>query len=215
MSAGALVYAAPQAPTPDAYKSRLQRAKTGKLDAPEIPKATSSGFSLDLSSLPKQAPASGEHKLGDAGQTLTTPRAKNEEEVLTVRGAPKHKQKQLFRVGPDILGKAPPRARARKEREHRAAGSIMPPGAPRMVPSLGIGASTPAAPHPPPARPRTHRRPRPLRARPRPQARAASSSRGDRGRRTARCAWRLPPPRAATWLSTSSNATAPSRTRTR
>jgi len=95
---------APQAPTPDAYKSRLQRAKTGKLDAPEIPKATSSGFSLDLSSLPKQAPASGEHKLGDAGQTLTTPRAKNEEEVLTVRGAPKHKQKQLFRVGPDILG---------------------------------------------------------------------------------------------------------------
>jgi len=98
---------APQAPVtaPDAYKARLQRAKTGKLDAPpEIPKATSSGFSLDLSSLPKQAPASGEHKLGDAGQTLTTPRAKNEEEVLTVRGAPKHKQKQLFRVGPDILG---------------------------------------------------------------------------------------------------------------
>jgi hypothetical protein len=61
-------------------------------------------FSLDLSALPKEAPQQGEHKLGGAGETLTTPRAKQEEEALTVRGAPKHKQRQLFKVGPDRLG---------------------------------------------------------------------------------------------------------------
>jgi hypothetical protein len=92
---------------PEAYKNRLNRAKTqGKLPTPELPKLpgapSSSGFSLDLSSLPKQEPTAGEHKL-EGGGTLTTPRA-SQEVALTVRGEPKHKQKQLFKLGPDKLG---------------------------------------------------------------------------------------------------------------
>ena len=90
---------------------RLQRAKTGKMEVPAdaIPKpgvpgalAGTTGLSLDLSTIPKQAPEKGDHKLDD-GQTLTTPRAK-QEEALTVRGQPKHKQRQLFKVGPEKLG---------------------------------------------------------------------------------------------------------------
>ena len=72
---------------------------------PSMPGAApgTTGISLDLSSIPKEAPKEGEHKLGEAGATLTTPRAK-QEEALTVRGQPKHKQRQLFKVGPDKLG---------------------------------------------------------------------------------------------------------------
>jgi len=107
----------PSAPKeePAAYKNRLARAKTGKMeDDLKLPKtpaealekvggASSTGFSLDLSSIPKEAPAEGEHKLGDSSTTLTTPRAANDV-ALTVRGQPKHKQKMLFKVGPDRLG---------------------------------------------------------------------------------------------------------------
>ena len=88
----------------------MARAKSGaKLEAPPPPRIGASnsgtGFSLDLSSLPKSAmPVEGDHKLGaNDGTTLTTPRA-TQEVALTVRGEPKHKQKKLFQVGPDKLG---------------------------------------------------------------------------------------------------------------
>ena len=99
----------PNAETPaDVRAKKLERAKHGKLvDEYEAKKPGSSttGFSLDLSAIPKSAPAEGEHKLGDAssGATLTTPRASSDV-ALTVRGEAKHKQKRLFKMGPERLG---------------------------------------------------------------------------------------------------------------
>jgi len=98
-----------------AYQKRMARAKSGKLPpsatppaVPAVPPALSStsstGLSLDLSGIPKSAPVEGDHKLGSSeGMTLTTPRA-SQEVALTVRGEPKHKQKKLFKVGPERLG---------------------------------------------------------------------------------------------------------------
>jgi len=100
-----------ETPTPGNYKNRVARAKSGKMAMPEdaiakpsVPGAAAgtTGLSLDLSTIPKTTPVEGEHKL-DAGATLTTPRAA-QEEALTVRGQPKHKQKKLFHIGPDKLG---------------------------------------------------------------------------------------------------------------
>ena len=114
---------------PAAYNSRLNRAKSGKMSMPENAKpalpGSGTGFSLDLSAIPKEAPKEGEHKL-DAGATLTTPRA-SQDEVLTVRGQPKHKQKQLFKMGPDKLG-------AHRRRQcHRRHGALCRQHAPAPV----------------------------------------------------------------------------------
>ncbi|KAL1502933.1 hypothetical protein AB1Y20_011004 [Prymnesium parvum] len=89
---------------PSAYEKKLARAKQGK----KLADTPSSGkFSLDLSSLakPSGAPVEGEHTLADA-PTLTTPRAQNEA-AITVRGEPKHRQRALFKVGPEQLGSSP------------------------------------------------------------------------------------------------------------
>ena len=86
------------------YKNRLARAKSkGKMEDDSPAPGIAGGIAkLDLSALPKDAPVSGDHKAD--GGTLTTPRAKNEEVVLTVRGAAKHKQKQLFKMTSEKLG---------------------------------------------------------------------------------------------------------------
>ena len=104
---------APAGEKADIVNKRLARAKSGKMPTPPLPSTNpnqpppglppgTSGFSLDLSSLPKQAPVSGDHKV-ESGQTLTTPRASTEA-ALTVRGQPKHKQRELFKLSPATLG---------------------------------------------------------------------------------------------------------------
>lgn len=86
----------------------MARAKSSKKsvleNAPAEDVSDLGTFKLDLSSVPK-APVEGDHKLGDGkeAQTLTTPRAANDV-AITVRGEPKHRQRTLFKVGPDKLG---------------------------------------------------------------------------------------------------------------
>ena len=87
----------------DAYNNRLARAKSGKRleddgPAPSLPQIGK----LDLSGVESASlPVAGDHAAG--GQTLATPRAQSDA-ALTVRGEPKHKQRCLFKVGPDRLG---------------------------------------------------------------------------------------------------------------
>jgi len=93
-----------------AYQKRLARAKTmNKSTEPGVERA-SGQFSLNLSGLSAslgEPPAEGDHKLGTGDQgILTTPRA-DQDVAITVRGAPKHKQRKLFKLGPDTLGSGP------------------------------------------------------------------------------------------------------------
>lgn len=57
-----MVEAPPAEAQPSAYKNRLNRAKTGKMETPAdaVPKPATpgTGFSLDLSTIPKEAPVS-------------------------------------------------------------------------------------------------------------------------------------------------------------
>ena len=97
-------------PSARAYSKRLERAKTsntltGKKEGAGAGSGT--GFSLNLSDV-KQTEASaagveGEHKVGESAQTMMTPRAA-QAVAVTVRGAPKHRQRPLFKIGPAILG---------------------------------------------------------------------------------------------------------------
>ena len=94
-----------------AYQKRLARAKTMNKSNIELgAERAPNQFSLNLSGLSAslgEPPAEGDHKLGGGDQgILTTPRA-DQDVAITVRGAPKHKQRKLFKLGPDTLGTGP------------------------------------------------------------------------------------------------------------
>jgi len=99
-----------------AYNKRLSRAKAATAKRLSVGSASASAsddkptsqFNLDLSALPdKESVAQGEHDLGGAKggdvKTMVTPRATTDV-AITVRGAPKHRHEQLFKVGPEHLG---------------------------------------------------------------------------------------------------------------
>ena len=91
------------------YNKRLQRAKSvnasrASMSGTHGEGGPLTGFSLDLSGLSddKETVAKGDHSVGEQ-KIVTTPRATTDVAV-SVKGAPKHHSKQLFRVGPSILG---------------------------------------------------------------------------------------------------------------
>lgn len=106
--------AASEAPAPATaipplqYEKRLARAKQAKHAAQDGSASTRTGFSINLSSLEKSLPesasvAQGEHDVKDPAQ-MTTPRAQTEV-AITQRGEPKHRHSQMFKLGPETLGR--------------------------------------------------------------------------------------------------------------
>ncbi|KAG8466563.1 hypothetical protein KFE25_007942 [Diacronema lutheri] len=83
-----------------AYESRVSRAK----ELAPMKKLDLSNLSLETE-LPQ-----GDHQLTHREDTmLATPRAQNENAVLTVRGAPKHRTQKLMHLTPAALGNGPVR----------------------------------------------------------------------------------------------------------